>query len=185
MNDPDQLKHLLAQQRRLARRVNLLFAVSLVATLLAVMGLVGWSRAAFLSPERDGVLHVRGVAVADGNGKVRVRLQAPLPDPVIMGRQVKRDNNETASGVMIYDSLGNERGGYVTDNSVGNAFLSLDSNTGQEVTVVAYPNGGAAFVINDDQKDKVFAEAMPGKSRLVVMKGGQPVYTLPPATTRP
>ncbi len=60
-----------------------------------------------------------------------------------MGKQEKRD--DSVSGVMIYDSLGNERGGYVTDNSVGNAFLTLDSNIGQEVTLVAYPDGGAEF----------------------------------------
>jgi hypothetical protein len=66
---------------------------------------------------------LRGLAIVDANGKTRVRLEAPLPEPVIMGVQRKRD--DSVSGVMIYDALGNERGGYVTDNSVGNAFSHL------------------------------------------------------------
>ena len=61
---------------------------------------------------------------------------------------------------MLYDKLGNERGGYVTDDSVGNAFLTLDSNTGQDVTLVAYPTGGAEFMINDDLKNKVILGAL-------------------------
>jgi len=128
-------------------------AVSLCA-IAANSLLYVFSRKESLLLDSTGVLHVRGLAVVDAGGKTRVRLQAPLPEPVIMGKQEKRD--DSVSGVMIYDSLGNERGGYVTDNSVGNAFLTFDSNVGQEVTLVAYPNGGSEFGINDDQKVRLF-----------------------------
>jgi len=49
----------------------------------------------------------------------------PLPDPVIQGKRSKRD--DSIAGILIYDREGDERGGYVTDNSVGNAFLTIDS----------------------------------------------------------
>jgi hypothetical protein len=127
--------------------------------------------------ENEQVFHVRGLAVLDAGGKTRVRLQAPLPEPVIMGKQQKRD--DSVSGVMLYDALGNERGGYVTDNSVGNAFLTLDSNTGQEVTLVAYPGGGAEFGINDDEKNKVVLAALKNGPRLRLVQSGRTVFEMP------
>src|SRR5262245_53946336 len=96
-----------------------------------------------ISTQSVDVLRTRELVIVDQRGTTRVRIAAPLPEPVAMGKQGKRD--DTVAGVMLYDALGNERGGYVTDNSVGNAFLTLDSNAGQEVTLVAYPNGGAEF----------------------------------------
>jgi hypothetical protein len=180
-NDPLDLDHLLRQNKQLARRVNILFSCSITATALLAVLLYGFSRRELLVPDSSGVLHVRGLAVIDAGGKTRVRLQAPLPEPVIMGKQEKRD--DSVSGVMIYDSLGNERGGYVTDNSVGNAFLTLDSNVGQEVTLVAYPNGGAEFGINDDRKDKVVLGALESGPRFRLVQGGKTVFEQPPAAT--
>jgi hypothetical protein len=147
-----QVTDLLLRNKQLVRRVNILFSCSIAATVLLGLFLfrLVQKQASF---DSNGVLHVRGLAVMDASGTTRVRLQAPLPEPTIMVTQQKRD--DSVSGVMLYDKLGNERGGYVTDNSIGNAFLTLDSNTGQEVTLVAYPDGGAEFGINDDQKNKV------------------------------
>jgi hypothetical protein len=94
-----------------------------------------------------------------------------------MGKQEKRD--DSVSGVMLYDTLGNERGGYVTDNSVGNAFLTLDSNIGQEVTLVAYPDGGAEFGINDDQNDKVVLGALKAGPMIRLVQKGKWVFEEP------
>ena len=178
-NDSSDLDHLLRQNRKLALRVNVLFSFSTAATVLLAIFLYGSSRREYLSPDSNGVIHVRGLAVLDAKGKTRVRLQAPLPEPVIMGKQEKRD--DSVSGVMIYDSLGNERGGYVTDNSVGNAFFTLDSNLGQEVTLVAYPKGGAELGINDDQKDKVVLGALESGPRFRLVQRGKTVFEQPVA----
>jgi hypothetical protein len=179
-NDSFDLDNLLRQNRKLALRVNVLFSFSMAATVLLATFLYGFSRRDYLSPDREGVIHVRGLVVLDAEGKVRVRLQAPLPEPVIMGKQGKRD--DSVSGLMIYDSLGNERGGYVTDNSVGNAFFTLDSNLGQEVTLVAYPKGGAEFGINNDQKDKVVLGALESGPRFRLVQGGKTVFEQPAVT---
>jgi hypothetical protein len=97
-----------------------------------------------------------------------------------MGVQRKRD--DSVSGVMIDDALGNERGGYVTDNSAGNAFLTLDSNIGQEVTLVAYPNGGAEFGINDDQRDKAVLSALKSGPLLRLVQSGKIIFEQPPVS---
>jgi hypothetical protein len=179
-DEPLDLNRLLRQNRQLARRVNVLFSCSITAIVFLAILFYGFSRRESLSPDEEGVLHVRGLAVVDSRGKTRVRLQAPLPEPVIMGNQEKRD--DSVSGVMIYDSLGNERGGYVTDNSVGNAFLTLDSNIGQEVTLVAYPDGGAEFGLNDDQKDKVTFGALKSGPRFRLVQSGATVFEQPVPT---
>jgi hypothetical protein len=183
--DPSDLNQevteLLRRNRQLARRVNVLSSCSIIATVIFALLFYGNIRQE-VRTDSNGVLRLRGLAIVDASGKTRVRLQAPLPEPVIMGTQQKRD--DSVSGVMLYDALGNERGGYVTDNSVGNAFLTLDSNTGQEVTLVAYPNGGAEFGINDDQKNKVTLGALQTGPRLRLVRSGKTVFE-EPAIDRP
>lgn len=134
------------------------------------------------SDPQDRVLKARGLAIVDEHGKTRVRIAAPLPEPIIMGKERKRD--DSISGILLYDALGNERGGYVTDNSVGNAFLTLDSNIGQEATLVAYPKGGAEFGINDDEKNKVVMSALKSGPRFRLIRGGTAVVDLPSSGLR-
>ena len=127
-SDPLDLNQLLRQNKQLARRVNILFSCSITLTVLLALALYGFSR--------NGVFHVHGLAVVDAAGKTRVLLQAPLPEPIMMGKQGKRD--DSVSGVMICDALGNECGGYVTDNSVGNAFLSWPMLLSARITTLSF-----------------------------------------------
>jgi hypothetical protein len=46
---------------------------------------------------------------------------------------------------MLYDHEGQERGGYVTGDSYGNIFLSLDSKISQRVLFMAEPQGAAVL----------------------------------------
>jgi hypothetical protein len=52
--------------------------------------------------DKDGILHVRGLVVEDGNQHERVRLGAPLPDPMIHGVRYKRKG--AVSGLIISDA---------------------------------------------------------------------------------
>jgi hypothetical protein len=61
--------------------------------------------------DQDVILHVRGLVVEDGNKRERVRLGAPLPDPMIHGVRYKRSG--PVSGLPISDADGSERGGYI------------------------------------------------------------------------
>jgi hypothetical protein len=154
--------------RQLRRLVNASFALWLVAML-------GIAWAVFRPAPR--VVTAREIVIRDERGTTRARIAAPLPEPIMNGKVTKRD--DTVSCVMLYDAQGNERGGYVTDNSVGNAFLTLDSNNGQEVTLVAYPRGGAEFGINDDQQNKVTMSALTSGPAFRLVRSGQVVFRQP------
>ena len=95
----------------------------------------------------DDIVKVRGLVVVDSLGVERVIIGSPLPDPTIHGYRISRGENASISGVMLYDAEGQERGGYVTDNSYGNVFLTLDSKTQQNALFIADPLGGGAIQI--------------------------------------
>jgi hypothetical protein len=168
------LAQVVQANRRLSAWVKVMFGVWAV-TLVGGGWIVETSQAHASGASQ--ILRVRELQIVDAAGKTRVRIAAPLPEPIVNGKTAKREDG--VSGVMIYDALGNERGGYVTDNSVGNAFLTLDSNTGQEVTLVAYPHGGAEFGMNDDKTNKIALQAMETGPRLRLVQAGATLTDLP------
>ena len=94
-------------------------------------------------------LTVRRLAVVDDKGTERVVIAAPLPDPIVQGQRFKRSG--AISGLAIYDSDGNERGGYATTDTGSGALLSLDSANGEVFKVFAnaeHREGGTLFLFN-------------------------------------
>lgn len=89
----------------------------------------------------EEIIKVRGLIVTDSLGVERVIIGSPLPPPQMHGYRFDRGENSDVSGVMLYDSEGQERGGYVTDDGYGNVFLTLDSKTSQKVLFVTEPQG--------------------------------------------
>ena len=87
----------------------------------------------------NGILTVRGLVVVDGNGVERVRIAAPLPDPLVLGKRFPRGG--TISGILLSDEEGNERSGYVTSDGYPNVFFTLDSLARQHVLFMAEPQG--------------------------------------------
>jgi hypothetical protein len=127
--------------------------------------------------------HVRKV-VEDAGGHERVRLGAPLADPLIHGVRRKRDG--AVSGLLINDANGNERGSYVTSEVSGAAFVTLDSEDDQPV-LLAHPKGGANFYLRDKgnlAQITVFAGEkcqdlqLPDDPKLTMSKGKQTVLEL-------
>jgi len=101
-------------------------------------------------------LAVKRLAVIDDMGVERVVVSAPLPDPIVHGKRSKREGR--ISGILIYDSKGNERGGCVTnDGDNPGAFLTLDSEDGQVFTAYANASGkdGATVSLQSDKRNKV------------------------------
>src|SRR5438105_1704415 len=160
-NDATEGAEIISRLMKLNRR--LIYLVCVVAALGAASAVLLYleHRSA---PQADGELRVRGITVVDEHGVERVKIGAPLPDPITLGKRGKRD--DSISGILIYDSRGNERGGYVTDNSVGNAFLTLDSDKMQQVTLIAYPGGGAEFGIQNEKKDAIALSALDNGPKL-------------------
>lgn len=99
----------------------------------------------------DKILKVRGIVIVDSLGIERVIVGSHLPEPNFSNgnRIAARGKGGSVSGVMLYDHEGQERGGYVTDDGFGNAFLTLDSKTSQQVLLIAEPQGGATLRLWD------------------------------------
>ena len=90
------------------------------------------------------VLKVRGIVVVDSLGVERAILAAHLPEAQRgSGRMYSSRSKTGVSGLMLYDSEGLERGGYVTDDEYGNIFLTLDSKDNQTALFMSEPNGNA------------------------------------------
>jgi hypothetical protein len=174
-NEPIESAVMISRLTKLNHR--LIYLVCLVACLSlasAVLLLVDRRNAARRASRSDGgELRVRGITVVDDHGVERVKIGAPLPDPITLGKRGRRD--DSISGILIYDSRGNERGGYVTDNSVGNAFLTLDSDRMQEVVLIAYPAGGAEFGIQNEKKDAIALSAMDNGPKVKLVRAGETV----------
>jgi len=133
----------LEQQNRLLKRA-LLLAVILWLSAVAFWFTRDSRPMQVRAAQTDEVLRVRGLVVVDEKGVERVRIGAPLPDPMMFGRRISRGGS--VFGILLSDANGMERSGYVTDNDYGNVFFTLDSTTrGQHVLFISDPNGGATL----------------------------------------
>src|ERR1044071_8285634 len=106
--------------------------------ILVVMNLALLTIAA--APKKPSVLTVSEINVVDEKGVVRARIAGHLPEVYEKGRP------RVASGFMIYDAAGQERGGYVTFAN-DHAAITLDSKKEMTAMLVAGPAGGAALVL--------------------------------------
>ena len=161
------------------RSQRLICALSCATTL--ILTLFVWSRTTSVSAsttDKDGVMRLRGLVVVDAAGNERVRLGAPLPDPLMRGVRVKR--NGVLSGILLTDATGTERSGYATEEE-GEAFLTLDSQHGQEMTLLSNAGGGVNFDISDPKRNEAQITVFPNGPRFEMRKAGQVVADLPSA----
>lgn len=155
---------------KLERKVRLLSMVLLLLCAGAVVTLVRPARAA---ATRES-LSVRRLAIVDAKGVERVVLSAPAPDAIVLGKRLKR--NGQASGLILYDASGNERGGYLTSDETSNgAMLTLDEADGtQVVTIYANPKDGASLSLNNENGDG--ASLISWKRPSVQLREGKRVF---------
>lgn len=113
------LEHQVRRQRRLLQLFTLAGVVSLSAAFTTSGPFATRMRTA-----RIDSLTVRRLVVVDTSNTPRAMLGAPLPAPIMLGKRFRRRGD--VSGLMLYDSEGNERGGYVTGDSGRGAALTLD-----------------------------------------------------------
>jgi len=164
--------------RRLAaveKRQKQLFVAG-VLVILCLMGIIGFQVWTSLALQKPQMLRVRQLAVVDEQGTERVLIGAPLPDPMILGKRHRRDG--PVSGVIIADSTGTERGGYVTSDHGENAMLTLDAQGFQTVLLLAESDGGTTFRIWDRDKGSVTMGVL-GNPFLNLKRNGVPVFIAP------
>jgi len=126
---------------------------------------------------KDGIIRVRGLIVEDENGRERLRLGAPLPDPMIRG--VRRKRKGAVSGLLISDANGDERGGYVTGDASGEAFFTLDSQDEQQVLLLANPGGGVNFDLFDSKGNEAEITVFPDGPKFTLTRAKTRVLELP------
>ncbi len=111
-----------------------------------LVGLFGLLLAATTALPQNENLRVRSLTVVDEQGIERVIIGAPVPDP--MSRGTRQPRAGAISGIILNGPDGNERGGYGTTDTGGEALLTLDGANGGEVfKVVANPDAGASMFV--------------------------------------
>ena len=121
-------------------------------------------------------LQVREIVVVDANGTPRVRIAAPLPDPIMLGKRSKRGGD--VSGVLLYDAEGNERGGYVTDEE-RNVALTLDEINRAAVHLGVNDRGEMHFLLSNGRGGFAGLGVQPSGAWFRLDKPGQPATILP------
>ncbi|MUV04691.1 hypothetical protein GN157_13320 [Flavobacterium rakeshii] len=119
------------------------------------------------------ILKVKGLVVTDSTGTERIIIGAHLPPAQSFGHRFYRGDNSGVSGVMLYDHEGQERGGYVTDDSYGNIFFTLDSKVSQRVLFMAEPQGAATLKMWGKNGNEVNLGASDEGSWLDVSENGK------------
>jgi hypothetical protein len=155
---------------RLEERVRALTIVLLAGVVAVTVG--AWQA----SPAQLEVLRVRQITIVDANGTDRVWIGAPVPDPIVQGKRLKRAG--PASGIILLDAKGNERGGLLTSDSSAEVWLGLDSEKGQEATFLANPGGGAHLSLWDDEGNQAKISLV-GGPRLLLRKKGETIFEQP------
>jgi len=130
-----------ALENRLRMLAHLMVSLSIGAALGVLTGFAGLSTPPTNNAlPADSVVVLRALSIVDARGVERVRIAAPLPDPIMLGRRFER--GESVSGILIFDSEGNERGGYITDETRG-AALTLDEINRAAVHIATNDRGEA------------------------------------------
>ena len=127
-----QLTGIVERLERRSRRANIAFASAIGVAILGLLFQPTMKPAVAAAttgatPVADSILTIRELVIVDAMGTPRVRIGAPLPDPIMLGKRFNRGG--VVSGILIYDAEGNERGGYVTGDESRGAALTLDSET--------------------------------------------------------
>jgi len=134
--------------------------------------------------EAPQTLRVKRLAVVDAKGVKRVVIAAPVPDPLFHGKPLKREG--AASGIVIYDAAGLERGGYLTSDEQSNgAMLTLDGarNGASEQVFTAYanPDNGATLSLAN-QKGSGITMTTFNDPVIQMKKDKQVIFNQPPGS---
>ena len=179
---PTRIEHpipLANEVARLERRVEVLTRLTVVMSLAAIVVIMS----AFVRPThhsdpttlaKDSVLVLRALSIVDGRGVERVRIAAPLPDPIMLGRRYER--GDPVSGILIFDAEGNERGGYITDE-LRNAALTLDEINRAAVHIGTNDRGEAHFTLSNGRGGYAILGMRPTGTFLAL--DGKTVATIP------
>jgi len=166
MKDDSYLEALERRTRRLERLLRALTGAWLGLAALAVCAFTIHSSSQQTPIPQS--LKVSELVVVDPKGVERVRIGGDLPDATINGKRVPR--GEKVAGVLLYDTTGQERSGYVTWES-GNVGLTLDTRKSQVALFAAGLEGSALNMWHG--KDAVELRSDEDGSRITAVQDGR------------
>lgn len=142
-------------------------------------------------PKAIDHLVVHRLDVVDDKGMLRAVLAAPTPPPIIGGKTYKRIF--TASGLVLYGSNGDERGGYVVPDTPDTpGVLTLDHINTDAVGWRVAPDGSIDFMMNERppvQKDPKTGGLLPANAttrlKVSLAPDGTPSIALADKQERP
>lgn len=187
---PDVEADLTLRVAHLERKLRIAFVAAAVSSAfgaLAVIGAVG-NRASAAPAAKSNfqtvdVLRVRELDVVDPNGITRVKLAAPLPAPIIDGKQKTRGGppGDTMSGMLLFDAEGIERSGYATvDQGYSNVLLTLDDKHKQHAMFIAEPTGATTLrLFNAETQDRIDVAVDKDGPSISMMRRGKEIYRHP------
>jgi hypothetical protein len=175
----------LEQRLKSLERRNRLLSAGLVA--VAAMGLIAAASArvgADNTPQTFDRIVAREIVVVDANGRERVVIAAPLPEPRLAGALSKR--GEALSGILLFDGEGNERGGYVTgDDPSSGISLTLDEIGRMAVSLWAGERGSSGLRFGNQDGNSVDLQVNPAGTFLTLREKGQITAVLPASAAPP
>ncbi len=172
MNDNSCFEVLGRRTRKLERSLRISIGAWVGLATLAVCAFT--MRPGPQQPAMPQSLRVSELVVVDPKGVERVRIGGDLPDATINGKRVPR--GEKAAGVLLYDTTGQERGGYVTWES-GNVGLTLDTRKGQVALFAAGLEGSVLSMWHG--KDSIELRSDEDGSRITAVQDGRIVSQQP------
>jgi hypothetical protein len=121
-----------------------------LVAIFATLGLVSLKRVVAASEEK--ALRLRSLEIVDSAGVARMRLAAPVPDPVTDGKSSPRRSPQ--AGIQLNDAKGNEIGGLgMLDD--GSTILCFDTHSSEATCMYVLPSGERGFSVSDDHgKDR-------------------------------
>ena len=136
------------------------------------------------APALGGDLTVRSLSVVDPAGVTRVKIAAPAPAPIVMGKVKPRDG--VVSGIILYDAKGNERSGYVTSDSKDypNVLFTLDDEQHQRVLFIAEPGGATTLRLFKDKQNMAEMNLVGDRPGLRLVRNGKTIFQAPPEAAR-
>lgn len=130
-----------------SRALSLLLIISL-SGMAFVLGGQAKHGTVSLTDQVVDALRVHRLIVVDEHGVERVIIGAPVPDPIIDGETYAR--RSPASGILLFDRDGQERGGFNTFED-GSVALAIDHQKGghEAVGIYVFPDGRTGLLIFD------------------------------------
>ncbi len=122
----------------LMRRVRRL-EILVVVALLAMSGSIAFSVHS-ARPQVAGIVDARRIRIVDAQGRPRLQIGAPLPDPQVLGKVYPR--SRPVPGFMFLDTLGNETGGLALFDDLQGGGLCFDYSTAEAVCLTKAPKLG-------------------------------------------